>query len=128
MPLITFLVSLVISALLLELIGIHGSTNGTLAFIIALVITVVITLLTFASQEDEQRTGTASTESDNWYWERNQKRCRLCQGREGNDKVIYETEKDASEAEEYMRKTHGFSKQIPYRGRRCRYWHLTTER
>ena len=124
MPLITFLVSLVISALLLELIGIHGSTNGTLAFIIAL----VITLLTFANQEDEQRTGTGSTESDNWYWERNQKRCRLCQGREGNDKVIYETEKDASEAEEYMRKTHSFSKQIPYRGRRCRYWHLTTER
>ena len=124
MTLIAFLVALVISALLLELIGIHGPTNGTLAFIIA----VVITLLTFLNQKDEQRTGTGSTESDNSYWERNQKRCRLCQGREGKDKVIYETEEEASEAEEYMRKTHGFSKQIPYRGKRCRYWHLTTER
>ena len=126
MPLIVFLVSLVISALLLELIGIHGTTNGTLAFIIALVITVVITLSTLLNQKDEQGTRTDSTDNNNWYWEGNRKRCRLCQTREGRDKVIHATRERASEAAEYVRKRYG-SKQVPYQGERCRHWHLATE-
>lgn len=118
-----WIVTLVASVFLLENIGISVSTAGTIGFIVASIITIIIWL---NGNQRRQRQDTPDT----WYWDGRARKCRYCKSGYpvNRPKAIFNSKQDAANFAAQKR----WSNRKPQTPYQCPHnstlWHLSTTR